>query len=354
MNDAQWPKVFIIVLNWNGWKDTLECLESLYDISYPNHEVVIVDNDSQDDSLAEIRAYAQGNGHVESPFVPSTGGTRRLVLLEYTREETESVTEATLAQMMQRRRTRTAGEQLVLIKNEMNFGYAEGNNIGMRYALKAGAEYVLLLNNDTTVDKNFLTELVAVAEDDSTIGAIGPKIYSYDTPGVIETTGACVNFWTGRAIALNWKKTDDALEPRGTEGLLSVDYIYGACFLIGRRVIQAVGLLDPLYFVYGEELDWCIRISRAGYKIMCDLNSKVWHKGMASTSKTKVFSQYYLERNRVIYMRKYARTLQFLSFLFYYPLYHLALLLNERRLDDIPYFVKGFVAGLFMPLHASP
>jgi GT2 family glycosyltransferase len=353
MNDLQWPKVFFIILNWNGWKDTLECLESVYGISYPNYEVIIVDNDSRDDSLAKIRAFSQRAIADELPPVQSSCGARHLVVLEYTREETESLSETALAQKKGGLPTRIAGEELIVIKNERNFGYAEGNNIGIRFALKAGADYVLLLNNDTTVDKNFLTELVLVSENDSTIGAIGPKIYFYDHRDVIQTTGAHINFWTGGAIALNWEKTDDALDHPGTQGLLSVDYIYGACFLISRKVIQEVGGLDPLYFLYGEELDWCIRINRAGYRILCDLNSKIWHKGMASTSKSKRFSQYYLERNRVIYMRKYARTLQFLSFLLYYPPYNVAFLVKKRQFGDIPHFFKGFVAGLFIHLNAS-
>jgi GT2 family glycosyltransferase len=328
-------------------------LESLNSVSYPNYSVVVVDNNSVDDSLARIKAYARGEITVESSFFPQSSRQESLRVIEYVREEAEDVSDFA-EEVKGKQAYRAANEQLVIIQNEQNFGYSEGNNIGMRYALKAAADYILLLNNDTVVDKDFLTELVRVAEQDESIGAIGPKICFYEAPQVIQSTGARINFWTGRAIALNWEKADYVLESSSSQKLLSVDYIYGACFLISRRIIEEVGELDPQYFLYGEELDWCIRISRAGYKIVCDLDSKIWHKGMASTSKEKRFSVYYLERNRVIYVRKYARTSQFLSFLLCYPVYYIVLLTKKRRAKDIPCFIKGFIDGLFMPLDRSP
>jgi GT2 family glycosyltransferase len=352
MNEIKWPKVFVVVLNWNGWKDTIECLESLYGISYPNYEVVVVDNNSQDDSLARINAYARGEIVIKSSFF-SNSNAHSLRVTELVREEAEGVS-GSGEEAMPEHVYQSVNKHLVIIKNEQNFGYSEGNNIGMRYALKAAADYILLLNNDTVVHKDFLTELVRVAEQDENIGAIGPKICFYDAPQVIQSTGARINFWTGRAIALYWKKGEDVLESSNSQKLLSVDYIYGACFLISRRIIEEVGELDPQYFLYGEEVDWCIRISRAGYRIVCDVDSKIWHKGMASTSKEKRFSLYYLERNRVIYERKYARTSQFLSFLLYYPVYYVVFLAKKRRAKDIPCFIKGFIDGLFVHLDRSP
>lgn len=348
----KWPKVFVVILNWNGWKDTIECLESLYLISYPNYDVIVVDNNSQDDSLARINAYARGEIVTESSFFPHSSA-HGLRVTQLVREEVEGAS-GSGEEAMPEHAYQAENKQLVIIQNEQNFGYAEGNNIGIRYALKAAADYILLLNNDTVVHKDFLTELVLVAEEDDSIGAIGPKICFYDTPQIIQTTGARIDFWTGRAVALNWGKSDYLVDSSSAQKLLPVDYIYGACFLANRRIIEEVGELDPQYFLYGEEVDWCIRISRAGYKIICDLDSKIWHKGMASTSKEKRFSQYYLERNRVIYMRKYARTLQFMSFLLYYPVYHMAFLVKKRRFDDIPHFAKGFVNGLFLHLNRSP
>ncbi len=355
MDDVEWPKVFIIILNWNGWEDTIECLESLYTISYPNYDVVIVDNDSQDDSLARIRAFASGEVAVKSASLTHTYRSEPLPVISYSRREAEESQSASLSKKLARGgQNKGSNRSLVIIQNERNFGYSEGNNIGMRYALRASADYVLLLNNDTVVDEHFLTELVRAADKDASIGAIGPKIYSYDAPSVIQSTGARKDFFTGTPISLNNGKTDDEANHFTIGGLLPADYMSGACILTKRKVIEEVGKLDPTYFLYYEDQDWCTRISMAGYRIVCNLNSKIWHKKMASTSKAKRFSQYYPERSRVIYMRKYAQTSQFISFLLFHIPYYVALLTKKRQFDDIPRFIQGLIDGLRTPIQSQP
>jgi len=351
MDGVEWPKVFIIILNWNGWEDTVVCLESLYAISYPNYDVVLVDNDSQDDSLARIRAYASGEP-VDSDSPPGYRRTEPLRVTGYTRREAEAIQATTLR--AGESRNEASGASLVIIQNEQNVGYPEGNNIGMRYALKASADYVLLLNNDTIVDKYFLTQLVRAADLDPTIGVIGPKIFWCDAPNVIQSTGARIDFWRGRTISLNKGKRDDEIEHFAADKLLPADFMPGACFLVRTNVIEEVGLFDPTYFLYGEELDWCVRISRAGYRIVCDLDSKIWHKKTASTSKAKRFAEYYDHRNWVINARKYARDLQLVSFLLLYPAYWIAVLLKAHQFGTIRYFVRGFIHGLLTPITPQP
>jgi hypothetical protein len=355
MDRVEWPKVFIIILNWNGWKDTIECLQSLYHISYPNYNVVIVDNDSQDDSLARIRAYARGEAVIKSVSPPHNCRTEPLQVTICTRREAEDLPVTTLSKTLPGEGSNKASNgSLLIIQNEQNFGYPEGNNIGMRYALKASADYVLLLNNDTVVDKYFLTELVRAADKDASIGVIGPKIYWYDEPNVIQSTGVRIDFWTGRTIALNKGKRDDEIKHFTADKLLPADYIPGACFLIKRKVIEEVGKLDPSYFLLGEDLDWCVRIGRAGHRIVCDLNSKIWHKKTASTAKVKRSAEYYAHRNWVINERKYAQVPQFVSFLLLYPSYWIAVLLKARQFGSIRYFVRGFIDGLLTPIRTYP
>jgi GT2 family glycosyltransferase len=351
MDRIKWPKVFIIILNWNGWEDTIECLESLCSISYPNYDVIIVDNNSQDDSLARIKAYATGEAAVESASRPHQCRIEPLHVTNYTRREAEDIQVTALSKKLPRESGNKASNgSFVIIENEQNFGYSEGNNIGMRYALKASAEYVLLLNNDIVVDKHFLTELVRAADKDASIGVIGPKIYWYDAPNVVQSTGARINFWTGRITFLNRGKRDDEIERLSVDTLLPSDFVTGACFLVKRNVIEEVGKLDPIYFCYGEDLDWCVRISRAGYRIVCDLDSKIWHKAWASTSKVKQFAEYYPHRNWVINARKHARVPQFISFLLLYPAYCIPGVLKARQVGTIRHFVRGFIDGLFTPL----
>ena len=348
---VEWPKVFIIILNWNGWEDTIECLESLYNISYPNYDVIIVDNGSQDDSLARIRAYARGEVAVETASRSYNCRIEPLHVTNYTRREAEDIHVATLSKKLAgESRNKASNASFVIIQNEQNFGYPEGNNIAMRYALKASADYVLLLNNDTVVDKHFLTELVHAADNDASIGVIGPKICWYDAPNVIQSTGARIDFWTGRITTLNEGKKDDEIEHFAVDRLLPADFVSGSCLLIKRKVIEEVGTLDPTYFCYGEDLDWCVRITRAGYRIVCDLNSKIWHKRNVSTSKVKRFAEYYPHRNWVINARKHARVPQFISFLLLYPAYSIPGLLKARQFGHIRYFVRGFIDGLFTPI----
>jgi len=350
---VNWPKVFIIILNWNGWQDTIECLESLRIISYPNYSVVIVDNDSQDDSVAKISAYARGEAAVKSDFLPPNHLREPANTINYTRREAEDTKPGTLSEKIFREgQNKTSNGSLIIIQNEQNFGYAEGNNIGMRYALKASADYVLILNNDTVVDKHFLTELVSAADEDPRIGAIGPKIYWCHTPRVIQSTGARMNFLTGIPVSLNRGKMDNDVNHFNAGGLLLVDHVSGASILVKRQVIEEIGELDPIYFLYFEDQDWCTRISRAGYRIVCNLNSKIWHKTMASTAKTQRFAQYYPERSRVIYMRKYASPTQFILFLLLHTPYLIGLLTVRRQLGEILFFIQGLFDGLLMSIKA--
>jgi GT2 family glycosyltransferase len=341
MDRIEWPKVSVVILNWNGWEDTIECLESLYNISYPNYDVIVVDNDSQDGSLARIRAYARGELAVQSTFIPCNCRSKALNVTSYSRGEAEALQATTPAKSLAPENRNKLSDALVIIQNEQNFGYPEGNNIGMRYALKASPDYVLLLNNDTVVDKHFLTELVRAADADASIGVIGPKVCRYDAPDVIQSTGVRINFWAGRLVVLNQGKRDDEIQHFTSDRPLPADVVVGACFLIKRQVIEEVGTLDPTYFCYGEELDWCLRISKAGYRIVCDLNSKIWHKKGVSTSKVKQFAQYYHDRNWVINARKYARVPQFISFLLLYPAYIIPGLLKARQFDLIRCFASA-------------
>jgi len=151
MDKNKWPSVAIIVLNWNGWQDTIECLESLYQISYPNYEIIVVDNGSKDESIENIKKYCEGKIKVKSKFFEYSNDNKQINIIEYTREQA-----GTIEYKKNKISNFPSNKKLTLIKNEKNFGFAEGNNIAIRYALKAlNINYILLLNNDTIVEKNF-------------------------------------------------------------------------------------------------------------------------------------------------------------------------------------------------------
>jgi hypothetical protein len=342
-------KVSIIILNWNGWQDTIECLESLYQITYPDYDVVLVDNGSVDESIEKIKEYAKGKIKVESNFFDHNPSNKPIKIIEYTREEAEagSGKEKEIANIPSNRK-------FILIKNEKNYGFAEGNNIGMRYALKTlNPDYVLLLNNDTVVDREFLSELVKVAESDENIGGVSPKIYYYDYGGrkdVIWFAGEDFSFWKGE---LYNRDGINEIDKGNYEKIKEVDKLEGACILVKRTVLHKVGLLDPEYFpIYWEVPDLCFRISKRNLKGVYIPKAKIWHKVSASTGGTLGRNQiYYLTRNQFLFMKKNAKRIQKFTFLLYffgfrfwffvgiYILYH-------RNITALKYFLKGVKDGI--------
>lgn len=273
-------KVAIVILNWNGLEDTVECLESLKKVTYPNYQLILVDNGSEGDDVRVLRE--------------------------------------------------RFGDYIHLIENDRNYGFAEGSNIGMRYALTYfNPDYVLLLNNDTVVDPGFLTGLVRAAESDSRIGIIGPVVYDYYRPAVIRKTGAGqrIVWWRGAAVSmLSDRQADECGSIR------EADSIEGSCMLVRREVLEEVGMLDHEYFTYWEEIDWCVRARRAGYKICFTLNSRIWHKRPPFYKNT--LKLYYFLRNNVLFMRRNADTKHMIVFLAYLflvriPLYSFKLFLRH-------------------------
>jgi len=300
------PKVSIIILNWNGWEDTIECLESLYQITYPDYDVIVVDNGSEDESIEKIKEYSEGNIEVESKFFEYSSGNKPIRIIEYTREEAEAGggKEGEIADLPSNRK-------LILIKNEKNYGFAEGNNIGMRYALKAlNPDYVLLLNNDTAVDREFLGELVKVGESDEKIGIVGPKICYYDNPEKVWAVGGKINLFTGST-----RNTGDGKDSSCFKGVIHVDYVSGCTLLVKSEVINKIGLLDVGYFLYLEETDWNIRAHKHGYTSAINCDVQILHKSGASIRKVKDINYYYFTRNKLILIQKHGQIIHLLTFI---------------------------------------
>lgn len=336
------PRVSIIILNWNGWKDTIECLESLYQITYSNFDVVVIDNDSQDDSIEKIRNYANGQIKIENKFFIYDISNKPIKILEFKSDEALITKKMNFDKIPQNRK-------LIVIKNEKNDGFAIGNNLGIQYALKeCDPDYILLLNNDTVVSRTFLSKLVDTAEASNEVGIVGPKICYYTDPEKIQTIGVNINFWTGETIAFGHKKIDDDIY--FTSDTICADYVYGACLLIKVKVIQIIGLLDPIYFLYSEETDWCLRAKKFGYKSVCCLTSKIWHKSQASSSKKLKFSVYYPIRNRIILLRKYSPKILLIISLNHFIISNFLVITynNGIHRSHLRCFVHGVKDGLFI------
>lgn len=236
-------KVFIVVLNWNGRRDTIECLESLKKVTYHDHEVVVVDNGSTDGSVEAFKK------NFPELAVIQTGG---------------------------------------------NLGFAGGANAGIRHALKKGAEYVILLNNDTIVSPDFALELVAAAEGFKDAGILCSKVYFYDRPDVIWYAGAWFNNWLGWGRMRGYNLRDDGRFDRIEE----TGRACGCSLMVTRRFCEKTGLLDEEYFCYCEDMDWGMRAKKNGFKVLYVPSSKVWHKASRSTGGASTgISLYYTVRN---------------------------------------------------------
>lgn len=340
------PKVAIILLNWNSWKDTVECLESLYQINYQDYYVIVVDNASSDGSLEKIREYCRGKIKVESSFFKYNPHNKPVKLTEYTKEESEKINISL--------HDNSQNKELILIKNHENYGFAQGNNIGIKYALNSlKTDYILFLNNDTVVDINFLGELIKVSENHPDIGFVGPKTYYYNFNNrhdVINFAGGSLNMFKGRSRSIGVNEVDECQH----EEIKIVDYVEGSCSLAKKEVLEEIGLFDPKYFAYWEEVDLCIRGYKAGYKSMYVPEAKIWHK--VSSSVHNPLKIYYYTRNNFWFMEKYANKREYIVFLLcFFGFYFWNLNYNyiksslyEKDLDHNSYFLKGIINGLFI------
>ncbi len=342
--DGTPSRVAIVIVNWKGWKDTLECLESLYRITYPLYDILIIDNDSQDESVERIREYCRGGFTVTSPFLAHDPAAKPIRLFEYTRREAVE------------RRTAAAGyedipssRRCILLKNDTNAGFAEGNNIAIRYALSAlRPRYVLLLNNDIVVDPNFLTELVDYMENNPTCGFCGPKQYFYDYEGrsdVINMIGGRLSVTRGETYHIGMGEADVGQY----ETPFTVDFIEGSSLLARTGILEEVGLLETSYFLYWEDVDLCIRGRRAGYTSAAVPKSRIWHKVAASSR--SVTHAYYWTRNRFRFMRRFSRPHQYLLFIAYALGYRFwaitaEILLCHRSVEEYKAYLSGLYHGI--------
>lgn len=297
------PFAAIIVLNWNGWHDTIGCLESLFAITYRSYAIVIVDNGSTDDSLHQIRKFCQQknndhNSHGLIHFEEHATGDPPLPVPSQEDAFHPAIT-------------------TVLLKNEKNEGYAGGNNTGIRYAVQRfDPTYILVLNNDTVVSPDFLTELLNVAEICPKGGFFGPKTYYFDDIGgknILNYVGERVIMGMVRQIHTGNGKVDSF---RSFNTVKPVDFIPGSCVLARRAVIDSAGPLNPDFFLYWEDVDWCYRGRRFGYDSIYVPKSVIWHK--VGSSNIGYTSYYYYIRNRFLFSRENAKKWQQCIFLLYF------------------------------------
>ena len=299
------PKVAVIILNWNGWPDTLECLESLQHLAYPNFQVIIVDNGSIDDSVEKIKSWAEGKIPVHSHFVEFEPHLKPVARLDYSRREAESGGDVRREIEVEAAPSQT---RLILIQTGENLGFAGGNNVALRYCLERDYGYFWLLNNDTVVDSASLAEMIEVAESDETIGVAGPMILFYSRPRRIYSAGLSLSKIGRRVRRTGIMKHRDAPAFNTKK---DVEGIAGCALLIRQDTVRTIGLLDERYFLYMEEADWCTRAIQKHYRCVYVPRARIWHKGWASIQSDPGLMDYYLARSQILYLKKFSSGARF-------------------------------------------
>lgn len=241
------PLVYIVLVNYNGAKDTIDCIKSLEKIDYDNFKVIIVDNCSTDNSIEVLKKHNKKNH--------------------------------------------------IIIESNYNNGFSAGNNIGIKRAMEEGADFVLLLNNDTIVKKDFLSELIKSTNED--VGICIGKIYYLKEKNKIWYGGGKINFKTGKVMHIDHDKIDFKLD----ENYSDVTFATGCCMLISKKVLKTIGFLDERYFLYYEDSDYSAKILNAGLRIRYNPKSIIYHNVSSSTGRGSNLTQYYMIRNRLLFIK---------------------------------------------------
>jgi GT2 family glycosyltransferase len=294
------PQVMVIVLNWNLLDDTCRCVSSLRQSDYPNLTLVVVDNGSDPNLYSELRS--------------------RL------------------------------SDDVKLLRSEMNLGFAEGNNLGLRYALEQSADYVLVINNDTVVAPDMVRRLVAVAEAQPDAGLLGPVIYYLQAPEQVWFAG--YRFSHGIYILRRGLHLTSPIQPTQ-----DVDFVSGCGMLIRRSVLEQVGMFSNEYFMYYEDVDLCFRVKAAGMRIVCVTDAHMWHAvSTSSGGPDSPIKQYYQVKSSLIFYRKHFRGLKLwlnIALRFGHAAFTLfkAIVRRQLKWDAVKMFLLGTQEGWRLPVH---
>jgi GT2 family glycosyltransferase len=292
-------QISIIIVNWNGTSDTVECLTSIASAKNDNVAltVIVVDNGSETDPTNQIMS---------------------------------------------------AHPQVTLVRLDRNIGFAGACNVGIKEAIAKAADCILLLNNDTVVERGLFEKLVRPFAEDGKTGIVAPLIYSVDRRNV-DFAGAKITFALGKFEHVRH-------EPEKKEGSYETEYVSGCCMMLPRVVVEQIGLLDEKLFAYFEDVDLCLRARQAGFRLTCLPGATVLHKGSASTRRaltegtTSPLKHYLVARNRTIIVRRYAPApAKWFYLIVSNPLracFYLAAFFVRGRWSKLRWFWRGIVDGV--------
>lgn len=273
--------IYVIILNYNGYADTIACVRSLQRGGYP-HTIVVVDNGSSDDSVLHFKK--------EIP-------------------------------------------EVTLIETGRNLGYAGGNNVGIRYALELGAEAICILNNDTIVDAECLCGFVEISKKYPR-AVLGGRIYQFQKPDHFQQFAGHWNSKKGKFINQPRVLLDDQ---KSWEEVVSFDFVSGCALYVPAAIFKEVGLFEESFFLYYEEIDWCMRVGRKGYQCLYCPTAKLWHKESASFQEPRPPQSYYQWRNRIFFVKRNFSRKEYIRWLITKLLYRTLVLILKKTYKDLEY-----------------
>ena len=299
---------YIIIINYNTWQDTIECVNSIFNSTENKYKIIIVDNKSENESLNNLNSY----------FIKKLGDEYLLIYADYI-----NILDSEYYK----------NKKLFLISSEDNLGFANGNNKGIRFALNdINCEYIWLLNNDTVIFPETLKDLLNEMKNDNHIGILGNAQMYYHNQSEIQALAGGFN---KKKIKFFNIKDSSVLKDRNI-----IFFVYGASMFLRRKIFENVGLLNENYFLYYEEIDICERARKKNYKVKISESIKILHKHSKTISiKGNIFKYYYLERNKYLFLRKYFKK-QYYLYIIKLPYNIIKYLLKYHKFDIIS--IKAF------------
>ncbi|SFP94446.1 glycosyltransferase family 2 protein [Parafilimonas terrae] len=287
------PLISIITINYNNADITAALLRSVLCLEYTNIEVIVVDNASKENPAEKLKS-----------ILPS----------------------------------------VKIILSDKNLGFAGGNNLGIK---QAKGDYLFFVNNDTELTPTILGGLLEIFRDYPDAGVVSPKFHYYYAPGTIEFAGYnAVNTFTARNSMIGCRTKDEGQY----DTISKTNYGHGGGMMVSRRVIEEVGPMPEVYFLYYEEFDWCEQIKKKGFNIYYQYKSLIYHKESMTVGKTSTLKTFYLNRNRILFMRRNVKGISFLGFAFYYTFFTLPKntvgYLLKKETDHLKAFWKGVAWNL--------
>ncbi|MBN20217.1 MAG: hypothetical protein CL678_02930 [Bdellovibrionaceae bacterium] len=287
------PKVILIMLNWNGHEETLNCLKSLEQNTYPNTDLILIDNGSTIENFQKLQK------RLPKGIIPH--------------------------------------------RIEKNQGFAGGMNFGLHIAEKEKPDYVILLNNDTEVPPNMIATMTEIMEEHPKLSVLGPEMYSLpkkenETP---LSTGS-INLWTG---------TTPFEKKHAVSPFESCDFVHGCCFMVRWTTFKDIGFLDEDYYAYYEETDFCVKVKKSGKKLGVTPLTQIYHEESVSTKRVSGLLEYLMLRNRILFLEKNASFFQKIFGISYsvfiYGSKRALRAILYRQFNILPILLKGCIDGFF-------